>query len=116
MSLVLSVGLVLRARAVTKRAKVAATTTSSVAAGLLALCVLLAWAARDARVNLREGIVVVPHARLLDERHVAIDGVAPLAEGMRVRMLDEGGGFSHVTAGAHDGFLPSSAVLPIAKR
>lgn len=115
-SLVLAAALVARTRVRAPRAKVAATTTCGVSGALLAIAALLAWAARDARLHLREGIVVAPAARLLDERHLAKDAVSPLPEGARVRILDEDGGYSHVTVGAEDGYVASSAVLPITKR
>lgn len=116
LSLVLAAALVVRARVKAPRAKVAATTTCGVSGALLAIAALLAWAARDARLHLREGVVVAENARLLDARHLAKDGVAAIPEGARVRILDEDGGYSHVTVGAEDGYLASSAVLPLAKR
>ncbi len=113
---VLCVAMLVRARRTEKRAKVAAMTTLGIAAGLLAIGSALALSARDARLHLREGIVVSPSARLLDDRHVAMSGVAPLAEGSRVRILHEGAGFSRVAAAGGEGFVASSAILPIAKR
>ena len=80
------------------------------------LTALLSWSARDARLHLHEGIVIVPNARLLDARHLAIEGVAPLPEGTRAQVLEESGGFSRIAAFGKDGYLPSSAVLPLAKR
>lgn len=115
-SLVLAAALVVRSRVQAPRAKVAATTTCGVSGALLAIAALLAWAARDARLHLREGIVVAESARLLDARHLAKDGVSPIPEGARVRILDEDAGYSHVQVGAEDGYLASSAVLPLAKR
>ena len=53
---------------------------------------------------------------LLDERHVVRDAVAPIAEATRVRIVDEGGGYSRVVVVGQEGWLPSSTVLPIAKR
>ncbi|MBX3226823.1 MAG: hypothetical protein KIT84_38610 [Labilithrix sp.] len=68
----------------------------AIAGALLVVGAVLAYAARDARLHLREGIVVAPNARLLYGKHVAIDGVAPIPEGVRARILDEQGGFSRV--------------------
>jgi hypothetical protein len=113
---VLTVAIVVRSRVTVARAKVAATTTWAVSAALLALTALCAWSARDARLHLREGVVVTPNARLLDERHVVRDAVAPIAEATRVRIIDEGGGYARVSVAGQEGWLPSSAVLPIAKR
>lgn len=116
MALVLS-GAILARRTLTEpRAKVAATTSGAIAGALLLTTSALAWAARDARLHLREGVVIAPNARLLDARHLAQDGVAPVAEGARARIVEETGGFSHVLVGGADGYLPSSTVLPLAKR
>ena len=116
MALALSAAIVLRQRLTLPRAKVAATTSGAIAGSLLLITSVLAWAARDARLHLREGVVIAPNARLLDGRHLAMDGVAPVPEGVRARIVEESGGFSRVVVGGADGYLPSSAVLPIAKR
>jgi hypothetical protein len=116
MAVALSIAIVLRRRQKLARAKVAATTAGAIAGALLVATSALAWAARDTRLHLREGVVVAPSARLLDARHLAMDGVAPVPEGLRVRILEESGGFSKVAIGGVEGFLPSSVVLPIAKR
>lgn len=113
---VLTIAIVVRSRVTLARAKVAATTTCAVTGALLAITALCAWAARDARLHLREGVVVTPNARLLDERHVVRDAVAPIAEATRVRIVDEGAGYARIAVGGQEGWLPSSSVLPIAKR
>lgn len=113
-AVVLSVAIVVR-RSATNRARVAATTAGAIAAGVLVLGASLAWAARDARLHLRDGVLVVPNVRLLDERHLAREGMAALPEGMRVRILEEAGGFSRIGLGATSGFVPTSTVLPLAK-
>lgn len=114
-SLVLAVGLVVRARAEPKRVKVAGTTTASVAAGLLFVTVLILQSARDIRLHVREAVVIAPSTRLLDDRHVALAAVGPLPEGERVQLLEDGADFSRVAAGHAVGWLPASAVLPMAK-
>lgn len=98
------------------RGRVAATTSAAIAGALLVVTSVLAWAARDARLHLREGVVIAANARLLDDRHLVIDRVAPIPEGVRTRIWSEAAGFSKVTIGGTDGYLPSSAVLPLAKR
>lgn len=113
---VLTVAIIVRSRVTLARAKVAATTTCAVSGALLLITSVCAWAARDARLHLREGVVVAPNARLLDERHVVRDAVAPIAEATRVRIVDEGAGYSRIAVGGQEGWLPSSSVLPIAKR
>jgi hypothetical protein len=115
MALLLSAAILLRRRATAPRAKVAATTAASITGALLLATAILAWAARDARLHLREGIVTTSGARLLDARHLAMDGVPPIPEGVRARVLDESAGFSRVVIGRAEGYLPSSAVLPLAR-
>lgn len=115
-ALALSVGILVRARAEAHRAKVAGTTTASIAGGLLLLTSLLLHSARDERLHLREAVVITPTVRLLDEKRVALGSVAPIPEGARVQLLDEGGDFTRVVVGRVEGLLPSSALLPMAKR
>ena len=111
----LSVGIVVRSRAQVKRVKVAGTTTCAVAGGLLLVIAVVLSAARDVRRHVREAVVIAPSTRLLDEKHVALLSVAPLPEGARVQLLDEGADFAHVVAGRAAGWLPSGHVLPMAK-
>src|SRR5262249_36777127 len=97
------------------RAKVAGTTTCIVAGALLGACAINVYYARDARLHLREGVVIAT-TRLLDARHVAIDGAAPVIEGARVTLLEETPEYAHVAVGRTEGWLPTPAVLPLAKR
>ena len=114
-SLALTVGIVLRARAQAHRLKVAGTTTCAIAGGLLFTLALVVQSARDIRLHVREAVVIAPATRLLDDKHVALLSVAALPEGARVQLLDEGSDFAHVVAGHATGWLPSGAVLPMAK-
>lgn len=114
-SLALAVGIVLRARAEMKRLKVAGTTTCGVAGGLLFVIAMVLHSARDVRLHVRDAVVISPSTRLLDDKHVALLSVAPLPEGERVQLLDESADFAHVVAGRAVGWLPSGAVLPMAK-
>ena len=114
-SLALTVGIVLRARAQVRRLKVAGTTTCAIAGGLLFALALVVQSARDIRLHVREAVVIAPATRLLDDKHVALLSVAPLPEGARVQLLDESSDFAHVVAGPAVGWLPSGAVLPMAK-
>lgn len=114
-SLALTVGIVLRARAKVRRLKVAGTTTCAVAGGLLFVFALVLQSARDIRLHVREAVVIAPTTRLLDDKHVVLLTAAPIPEGARVQLLDEGSDFAHVVAGRATGWLPSSAVLPLAK-
>lgn len=115
-ALVLSAGIVVRFRAGGPRSRAAGNTTAAVAGGLLVVSTVIAAFARDARLHLREGVVVAESARLLDDRHIAKDGLAAVPEGSRLRILDETAGFTHVALEHADGYLPTSAVLPLAKR
>jgi hypothetical protein len=114
-SLALTVGIFVRARAQVRRLKVAGTTTCAIAGGLLFVLALVVQSARDIRLHVREAVVIAPATRLLDEKHVALLSVAPLPEGERVQLLDEGSDFAHVIAGRAVGWLPSSAIVPMAK-
>ncbi len=116
MALFLTIAIVVRRLVVLPRARVAATTSAALAGLLLVLSSILVWAARDARLHLKEGVLIAPNARLLDARHLALDGVAPLPEGVRAQIKDEGSGFSRIVVGGAEGYLPSSAVLPLARR
>lgn len=115
-SLVLAVAIVLRGLARSARLKIAASTTCGIAGSLSLAMLVLVWAARDARLHVVEGVVVAPDVRLFDARRLALEGAAPVAEGTRVRILDESAGFTHVSLGATEGWLPQSAVLPLARR
>lgn len=115
-ALVLAIAIVVRSRVSFPRGKVAATTAGTIAGVLLVSTSTLAWAARDARLHLREGIIIAPSARLLDARHLVLDGSAPVPEGARATIVDEGGGYSHVVIGNANGYVTSSAILPLAKR
>jgi hypothetical protein len=115
MAFILSASIVVRRVVGQRRAQVATATAGAIAGALLLITATLAWAARDARLHLREGIIVTPNARLLDSRHLALTSVAPIPEGVRARVLEEGGGFSRVVVAGAEGMLPSSAVLPLAR-
>ncbi len=116
MALLLSSAIILRRWQTTPRGRVAATTLGGLSGGLLVLTAIVAWAARDARLHLHEGVLIVPNARLLDGKHLAMEGVAPLPEGARAQVVEETGGFSRIVIGGREGYLPSSAILPLAKR
>lgn len=116
LALALSIGIVVRAVAKGSRAKVAGTTTLSVSGTLLLAVALVMWAARDDRLHLREGIIVVPNARLLDDRHIAVNGAPALPEGARVRLVETSGEFTKIEFGGAIGHLGAGTVLPLASR
>jgi hypothetical protein len=115
-AIALSLGIVLRSIAKASRAKVAGSTTCGIAGALLVIFALLGWAARDARRTLREGIIVVSGAAVLDQNHLVQSGVAPIPEGSRVQLLSESAGYTEISAGGVQGWLPANAVVPLAKR
>ncbi len=111
----LAIGIIVAARAKVRRARVGGGTAAAIGlAGLLATS-LIVHSARDARLHLREA-VVVSTARLLDSKHVALDGTSPIYEGTRLRLIDDDAEYAHVSTGRAEGWLPAGAVLPIAKR
>jgi hypothetical protein len=114
-SAALTVGLVFATRSHDRRRRVGGATTCAVAGGVLVASAFILEAARDARFHLREGVVVMP-SRLLDARHIAKGDVAPIPEGARARLLGDEDDLVKVAIGRAEGFLPRSAVLPLAKR
>ncbi len=76
----------------------------------------LALAARAERRELREGIVVQAGVRPFDANHVARAGVNSLPEGGRVRLFEVDAGFVRFRRGELEGYLPTSAVAPLAQR
>lgn len=89
--------------------------------GLAALpaCLLatgLGLAARAERRELREGIVVASGVRPFDARRIVRTGAPTLPEGGRVRLFESEGGFVRFRRGDVEGYLPSSAVAPLARR
>lgn len=115
-SLALSVGIVLRARAEVRRAKVAGSTTMAVAGSVLVVTSLILHSARDARLHAREAVVIAPSTRLLDDKRVAVVGAAPLPEGARVELQGEDSEFAKIAYGRAQGWVATSAILPMAKR
>lgn len=111
----LTAGIIVRARSAPGRVRVAGTTTCAVSAALLGVCATNVYYARDARLHLREAVVITT-SRLLDARHVAIDGAAPVIEGASVTLIEESPEFARVAVGRAEGWLPATSVLPIAKR
>lgn len=113
-ALATSIGVVLRARSERRRLQVAGATTAAIGAALLALCAVVVYAARDARRNLHEAVVVSPSARLLDDKRLARPGPA-LPEGARLRVVEELGELTRVATGSAEGLVASSALRPLAK-
>jgi tetratricopeptide (TPR) repeat protein len=131
-SLLLTVGLVLRAAERRKRATENDDAASPVAldatgplhlAGVIArpigavalvLFASLAAGARHMRQTTADGVIVAPEARLTDERGVAATG-GPIPEAAKVELSEQRGALVHVRWGTIEGFVPSSAALRIAR-
>jgi hypothetical protein len=114
-SLVLTLSLFVRWRAVARRVRLGAAIALGVAGPLLVLTAALSFAARDERLHLREGILVTPSARLSDDHHLTIPGDSPLPEAAHVTIEEDATGWSRVRFGAQRGWLPSPSVRPIAR-
>ena len=114
-SLALAVSLFIRWRAEARRLRLGAAIALGVSGPLLVITAVLAFAARDERLHLREGIVVTPSARLSDDRHLTVAGEAPLPEAAHVTIDENTGGWTRVRFGAQRGWLPSPSVRPIAR-
>lgn len=114
-SLALTIGFIFWRIAQTPRRKVTGATTAAVAGGILLATSLIVYYARDARLHVREAVVIAG-SRLLDESHIAKNGVAPVPEGARVRLVEEGTDFTRIAIGSASGYLPTTALLPLAKR
>jgi hypothetical protein len=112
---VLTVSLFVRWLSVARRVRIGAAIAMSIAGPLMAGGGLLALAARDQRLHLREGVIVSESARLSDEHHLTLPGAAPLPEAARVTIEEAGGGWARVRFGAQRGFVPSPAVRPLAR-
>lgn len=111
----LTIGIVIAARGKVRRARVGGGTTAAIGLAGLFATTLIVHSAREARLHLREGVVVTT-ARLLDAKHVAIDGTSPVYEGTRLRLIEDDAEYAHVSTGRAEGWLPVSVVLPLAKR
>jgi hypothetical protein len=114
-SLLLTVSLFVRWLSTERRARIGAAIAMAVAIPALAGGALLALAARDDRLHLREGVIVSESARLSDDRHIALAGAAPLPEAARVTIEEAANGWARVRFGAQKGFVPSPAVRPLAR-
>jgi hypothetical protein len=98
-----------------RRLRIAAAIALAATSPLLLLTGVLAAAARDQRLHLREGVVVAESARLADDRHIVVAGASPLPEAARVTIEDSSGGWTRIRFGAARGWVPSSTVRPIAR-
>ncbi len=115
-SLVAGISLFVRSEAKRRRLRIGATVTFAVSAPLCLVLALLAWHARDERLTVREGVVVNPNARPLDERGIVLPSANPLPAGARVRVLGVSPGSSEIQWGSLHAWIPSASVRPLARR
>jgi hypothetical protein len=113
-SALLGVGLFMRLLSENRRVRVGGAVVASIAGVALGVTAGLTYAARDARLHLREGVVVSATARPSDEKGLALPGASPLPEAARVRVLESRAGLVRVRWGSVEGWVVSSAVRPIA--
>jgi hypothetical protein len=114
-SLLFGVGLFVRGLGEGRRARIGGVLCASIAAPTLVLSCALLLALRDERMNLKEGVVVVPSARLTDDAHRPLPQSPFVPEAAKVELLDARAGWAHVRWGTLDGWVSSSAVRPIAR-
>lgn len=113
-SLALTAGLFVRWRA-SGRVRLGGAGVSAAAGGLLALTSLAAWAARDERLTLTEGVTVAENVRATDEGHAPVAAEAPIAEGTRLQILATKDGWTEVQLPNRRAWITSAAILPIVR-
>jgi hypothetical protein len=114
-SIALALGLLVRWIAPPARARVAGGLAAAVATPVLAVAIAMTLAARHDRLTLREGVIVTPTARPIDERGVSIPGGTSLPEGARVEIIDQRSGATRVRFGGGDVWLAATGVREIAR-
>jgi hypothetical protein len=115
-TMILTLALVIRRVASSRRVRIAASIALSLAAPVLAGLIALTLAARHERLDVREAVVISPAARLADSRGIALAGGSTIPEGARVRVLEAAGtGAARVLWGTTDGWVQASSVRAIAR-
>jgi hypothetical protein len=114
-SLAVGLGLFVRRLAGAPRTRVAGGVGAGVATPALVVAVVLALAARNDRLNLREAVVVTPGARPTDDRGLAVPGAASLPEGARVEVVESRGSMARVRFGAVEAWVTATALREIAR-
>jgi hypothetical protein len=112
-SLLVGLGLFVRDGAKLRRLRVGASVVVLVALLVLLSASAMALGARDLRLHVEEGVVVVPAARPADERGLTLPHVSPLPEGARVERLESKPGWVRVRWGNVDAWLPSPSIRPL---
>ncbi|MGA2450726.1 MAG: hypothetical protein ABTD50_18825 [Polyangiaceae bacterium] len=114
-SWILSLGLFVHWLARARRLRIAAGIGVGVATPVLLVMSLMTLAARHDRWQVEEAIVVVPSARVTDERGVARPSSVPLPEGARVEVVEQRGAVTRVRFGRADVWIASSALRGLAR-
>jgi hypothetical protein len=115
LSIALGASLFVRSWTKVRRRRIGANIAIGVSAPLLFGAGACAASARDDRLHRSDAIVVTPHARPSDERHVAIASEPTLPEGARVRVLTAAPDWSRIRWGSLEAWIPSSALRLLAK-
>lgn len=115
MSCVLGLAILVRVGARARRVRVGASLALALAALMLGLALAATAVCRHDRLERHEAVVVAVAARLAEPTGLARQGVAPLPEGARVEIVEGKGALTHVRWGAMDGWIPASALRPLAK-
>jgi hypothetical protein len=115
-SLGLATGLFVRRFAASRRARIGGTLAAAAAAPLLVLLGCATAFARDDRLHLREGVVVVASTRPSDERGVVLTAAATLPEAARVEIIGSRAGWARIRWGTLDAWVPAQAVRPLSRR
>ncbi|MBL8606664.1 MAG: hypothetical protein JNL38_05055 [Myxococcales bacterium] len=113
-SLALTAGLFVRWRA-SGRVRLGGAGVAASAGGLLAITALAAWAARDERLTLTEGVTVAENVRATDEGHAPIASEAPIAEGTRLEILATRDGWTEVQLPSRRAWITSAAIVPLVR-
>lgn len=113
-SLVLTAGLFLRWRA-TGRTRLAAIALAAGGAGALVVGAGAGWVARDDRRDLVEGVTIADNVRATDDAHAPVVAEAPIAEGTRLEIVGSREGWTRVRLPTQAAWIPSHAILPLAR-
>jgi hypothetical protein len=115
MSCALGVAILVRTGARARRARVGASLAIALTALLLCIAAAATAVLRHDRFDHHEAVVVAAAARPADASGLARQGVSPLPEGARVEVVEGNGALTRVRWGAIDGWIPTSALRPLAK-
>lgn len=113
-SLALTVGMFLRWRA-SGRPRLAGIALAAGGAGALVVGAGAGWVARDDRRALLEGVTIAENVRATDDAHAPVVAEAPIAEGTRLEIVAVREGWTRVRLPTQAAWIPSQAILPLAR-